>query len=174
VILDTIQLLDSRILKSADSLRTPLLDTAFLGLTWLGSLWVLIPVAVLFAVHRQHKQSRRDAWLGPAALATTCLVIYPLKELVSRPRPDLHQALISLPLDSSFPSAHAAQAVALAIALGWRAPLPVRITLGATVIVVALSRPYLQVHFPSDVLAGLFIGVICAFVAGRLLRDSVR
>jgi len=172
--LDAIQLLDGRMLKAADSLRTPFLDTTFLGLTWLGSLWVLIPVAVLCAVRNRHKQSRQHTWLGPAALATTCLVIYPLKELVSRPRPDLHQALVSLPLDSSFPSAHAAQAAALAVALGWRAPWPVRIALGAGVLAVACSRPYLQVHYPSDVLAGVLIGVVCALTAGRLLRDSSR
>lgn len=172
--LDAIQLLDGRILKAADSLRTPFLDTAFLGLTWLGSLWVLVPVAVLCAVRNRHKQSRRSTWLGPAALATTCLVIYPLKELVARPRPDLHQALVSLPLDASFPSAHAAQAATLAMALGWRAPWPVRIALGAGVLAVACSRPYLQVHYPSDVLAGVLIGVVCALIAVRLLRDSSR
>ena len=172
--LDAIQLLDSRMLKAADSLRTPFLDTTFLGLTWLGSLWVLIPVAVLCAVRKRHKQSTRHAWLGPAALATTCLVIYPFKELIARPRPDLHQALVSLPLDSSFPSAHAAQAATLAVTLGWRAPWPVRIALGAGVFAVACSRPYLQVHYPSDVLAGVLIGVVCALTAGRLLRDSSR
>lgn len=172
--LDAIEVLDSRILKAVDSLRTPFLDTAFLGLTWLGSLWVLIPVALLCAVRNQHKQPRRLNWLGPAALVTTCLVIYPLKELVARPRPDLHQALVSLPLDSSFPSAHAAQAATLAMALSWRAPWPVRLAFGAGVLAVACSRPYLQVHYPSDVLAGVLIGVICALGAGRLLRDSSR
>ena len=172
--LEAIQFMDNRMLKAADSLRTPFLDMAFLGLTWLGSLWVLIPVAVLYAVRNRHKQSGRQTWLGPAALATTCLVIYPLKELLARPRPDLHQALVSLPLDSSFPSAHAAQAAALAVAFGWRAPWPVRIALGAGVLAVACSRPYLQVHYPSDVLAGVVIGAASAVFAARLLRESVR
>jgi len=126
------------------------------------------------AVRNRHQQSKLLTWLGPAALVTTCLVIYPLKELVSRPRPDVYEALVSLPLDSSFPSAHAAQAATLAVALGWRAPWPVRIALGSCVIVVACSRQYLQVHYPSDVLAGILIGIICALGAGRLLRDLSR
>jgi membrane-associated phospholipid phosphatase len=176
MILDAIQSLDIRVLKEADSLRAPLLDTTFRGLTWLGSLWILIPVAVSFSIVRQHKHSRLVAWLGPIALAATSLVVYALKELVSRPRPDLHQNLITLPIDSSFPSAHAAQAAALAIALGWRSPWQVRTALGATVIVVAFSRSYLQVHYPSDVVAGIIIGAGCALLAGRLLQiqDSGR
>ncbi|MFZ4539857.1 phosphatase PAP2 family protein [Propionivibrio sp.] len=126
------------------------------------------------SIRSQARQSRPVAWLGPISLAATALVVYALKELISRPRPDLHQALIALPLDSSFPSAHAAQATALAIALGWRAAWPARTALGATVIVVASSRPYLQVHFPSDVLAGIIIGAGCALLTGRLLRNSSR
>ncbi len=174
MIADLIGAFDRRGLALADSLRSPWLDTAFHALTWLGSLWLLVPLAVGLSLRHRERAFSPFAWFGPMALAATCLVVYPLKELVSRPRPDVYQALVPIPLDASFPSAHAAQAAALAIALGWRAAWPVRAALGVAVIAVAGSRPYLQVHYPSDVLAGVAIGTTCALLVRRLLQERER
>ena len=174
MIVDLIVSFDRRGLALADSLRGPWLDTALHALTWLGSLWLLVPVAVGWAMRRRERAFPPLAWFGPMALAATCLVVYPLKELVSRPRPSLFQALVPMPPDASFPSAHAAQVAALAIALGWRAAWPVRAALGVAVIAVAGSRPYLQVHYPSDVLAGVAIGTACALLMRRLLQEYGR
>jgi decaprenylphosphoryl-5-phosphoribose phosphatase len=78
-----------------------------------------------------------------------------IKQLVRRPRPDLGPELP--PLSStisplSYPSAHAATSFAGAGALG--PSLPLYVAAGA----MAATRPYLGVHYPSDVLAGAALG----------------
>jgi membrane-associated phospholipid phosphatase len=64
----------------------------------------------------------------------------------------------------SFPSGHAATAAALAAALGVGAPA-LRLPLAAGVVVVMVSRVYLEWHFPSDVLAGATLGAIAGILA---------
>jgi undecaprenyl-diphosphatase len=93
------------------------------------------------------------ALLGATALAQAA------KVLVARPRPDLFPALVAMPADASFPSAHAMQATAFALAWLLRpgarpGPLAAAVAV-LLVLAVAGSRVYLQVHFPTDVLFGM-------------------
>jgi undecaprenyl-diphosphatase len=77
-----------------------------------------------------------------------------------------------MPEDWSFPSAHAAQATAFALA--WllrpgRSPGRIEVSvLAAVVALVAVSRPYLQVHFPSDVIAGVLLAAVWVVLLRRL------
>jgi membrane-associated phospholipid phosphatase len=104
-------------------------------------------------------------WLGIAALArnrrafavvlAALLANTAIKQVVRRPRPDLGPELPPLgPTVSSlsYPSAHAATSFAAAGALGGSAPLY------AAAGAMALTRPYLGVHYPSDVVAGALLG----------------
>jgi membrane-associated phospholipid phosphatase len=78
-----------------------------------------------------------------------------VKQVVRRPRPDLGPDLAPLtPTISSlsYPSAHAATSFAAAGALGRSVPLY------AAAGAMALTRPYLGVHYPSDVIAGALLG----------------
>lgn len=108
-----------------------------------------------------------------AVLATTMIldvlvVNVALKPLVARPRPheinQLIQLVIAPPLDYSFPSGHTAMAFAAAAALrpmGRKVYLP----LLAFAILTAVSRLYLMVHYPSDVLVGALVGTLCGWLA---------
>jgi membrane-associated phospholipid phosphatase len=104
-------------------------------------------------------------WLGVSALArnrravrvvlTALIANTAVKQAVRRPRPDLGSDLA--PLAStisalSYPSAHASTSFAAAGALGGSLPLY------AAAAAMALTRPYLGVHYPSDVLAGAALG----------------
>jgi undecaprenyl-diphosphatase len=103
-----------------------------------------------------------------------------LKILVNRPRPDVAWRLIAFPPDASFPSGHALNAMAdllmVALTLSRRlAHQAVRYTLiGSAVglaLLIGLSRPYLGVHYPSDVLGGWTAGLAFALLAyGMELR----
>jgi decaprenylphosphoryl-5-phosphoribose phosphatase len=108
-----------------------------------GVLWFALAVLT--------RDRRTARVVGVALLANTAI-----KQLVRRPRPDLGPDLA--PLAStisslSYPSAHAATSFAAAGALGGSA------TLYAAAGAMALTRPYLGVHYPSDVLAGVALGV---------------
>ena len=105
-----------------------------------------------FALAILTRDRRAARVVGVALLANTAI-----KQLVRRPRPDLGPELA--PLAStvsslSYPSAHAATSFGAAGALALPS-LPLYVAAGA----MALTRPYLGVHYPSDVVAGAALGV---------------
>lgn len=105
---------------------------------------------------------RRRAWLrGVRVVAGAYGLNYAVKIVVRRRRPDLEGFDPLTPTVSrlSFPSAHATTSFAAARAFGRLAPAG---ALYAAAIAFALSRPYLGVHYPSDVLAGAVLGTAIA------------
>jgi undecaprenyl-diphosphatase len=96
-----------------------------------------------------------------------------LKGWIGRPRPSLVDPhvhpLIAVPHDSSMPSGHALTAFACAAVLAPFAPR-LRPWLFAYAGLVALSRPYLGVHYPSDVIAGALIGLALGLLLNAALR----
>ena len=144
-----------------DNLSCGLLDVLMPKLTLLGSggaIWLLAAGGMLCT-----KRYRRQGVILLAGLAAGVLVgNVCLKNLIARPRPcwldDSVTLLISTPTDYSFPSGHTLSSVIGATVLtktnrkfGW-----VAIPLAA---VIAFSRLYLFVHYPSDILAGAALGV---------------
>ena len=109
-------------------------------------------------------RSRRAAWArGVRIVARSYAVNYAVKLAVRRPRPELAQLPPLTPTVSrlSFPSAHATTSFAAARA--YRDLLPQGV-LYAAALAFALSRPYLGVHYPADVLAGALLGTAVAEV----------
>lgn len=111
--------------------------------------------------------------LAGAALLAASLASGALKDAVGRLRPPLAHdsltALVTLPADSSFPSGHATSAFAAAgvvAALHPRLRAPVL----ALAALIGLSRVYLGVHYPTDVVAGAALGLGIAAVAVALGR----
>jgi membrane-associated phospholipid phosphatase len=107
-------------------------------------------------------EARRERWLaaaatGPAAIGVNFLV----KVATSRKRPliEEHPPLARAPTKLSFPSAHATSSVAGATALSRVEPRlrPAVLTLAAA---ICVGRPYLGMHYPSDVLAGAALGAL--------------
>jgi undecaprenyl-diphosphatase len=145
-------------LEWAATWRSEVLDSLVQGGTWLGSLWLLLPAAVGLAGYLYFTGRRREGGFALLALLTTALLSHVTKLWLARPRPDLFDAVVAMPADWSYPSAHAMQAAAFALALllvaghGLRRWWP---ALALVVTLVGFSRIYLQVHYPTDVLAGL-------------------
>lgn len=107
----------------------------------------------------------REAWAICALLGPVAIVLnYAVKLVVRRPRPVLEglPPLGGAPSSLSFPSAHATSSFAVATAMTRVDPL------GALAFVLAftlaLGRPYLGMHYPSDVLAGTLLGVVLGLI----------
>jgi membrane-associated phospholipid phosphatase len=142
--------------------RSPWLDALFVPASWLGSIAVLLPAAFALWLWRRHRAAAHVALFPLLAVGGAWLFVHSAKLLVARPRPDLFAPLVAMPQDLSFPSAHTAQAGAFAIAVvlisSRQRARGVIAAASLLVATVALSRLYLQVHYPSDVLAGLIVG----------------
>jgi membrane-associated phospholipid phosphatase len=122
--------------------------------------WVLLGIALALL-----DSSRREEWLICAALGPIAIGLnYGIKLLVRRPRPVLEglPPLGGAPSSLSFPSAHAFSSFAVATAMFRVDPA----TAGAFVVAFALSlgRPYLGMHYPSDVLAGALLGIVLGLI----------
>jgi membrane-associated phospholipid phosphatase len=110
-------------------------------------------------------ENRRAAWLrAGATVAVSFVANQAVKLAIRRPRPDLPDLppLIPTMSNRSYPSAHATTCGAATVALGRLLPTA---ALPAAALVMALTRPYLGVHYPSDTLAGFVLGVAVAELA---------
>ncbi len=119
-------------------------------------IWLAIGVAG-WATDRR----RADGWRrATATVAATYALNTGLKLVIRRPRPELPglPALTGTPTRFSFPSAHASTSFAGARAYA-RMGLPAPVLYGLAV-GMSLSRLYLGVHYPSDVLAGAVLGAV--------------
>ena len=152
-------------------LRCDFLDAVMPVITTLGNggvIWIVCAV-VLLLIPKTRKIGVVLA-VSLAIEALCCNVI--LKPLAARIRPfDMNtavQLLISPPTDFSFPSGHTGAAFAAASALFF---CKNRLWIAALVlaILIAFSRLYLYVHYPTDVLAGAFLGILSGWLGYTLV-----
>jgi len=161
---------DERALHALVRRRRPLLDRALRTATHLGDAVVTVGITmVLLAGLWPGLQlaGRRAAF----ALAGSHLVVQLLKRTVTRARPRMPagiRALVQPPDRFSFPSGHAASSLSVALALAGAAGGPLGALLVAAAIVVGLSRCYLGVHYPGDVLAGWLLALLGTLAAAAL------
>lgn len=121
-----------------------------------GAIWLAIG-GVLALID----SGNREAWVICAALGPVAIGLnYVVKLIVRRPRPVLEglPPLGGVPSSLSFPSAHATSSFAVATAMTRVEPLGALAFLLAAAL--ALGRPYLGMHYPSDVLLGAVLGVL--------------
>jgi undecaprenyl-diphosphatase len=159
--------------------RSAGLTTAARVLTWAGSAFVLVPLALACCLVLVRAGLRRQAFAVAVSLAGAMLISDVVKLLVSRPRPPVeHLQAVS---GASFPSVHATQASAfwfslvLALQAAGLAPPISRVAAGLAltlVLAVALSRVYLGVHYPADVIAGVLLGTGWAAFVARSMREG--
>jgi undecaprenyl-diphosphatase len=169
---------DTALFSAINGAHTPWLDAVMVWASWLGyfpGVWFIGAVALLSV-----PRVRAAAWRMCLAVALThAMTSGVIKPLVARERPYRAGVLAARtvetdpPITASFPSGHAATAVAGALA-GARVLPGAGWVLWPLASVMAYSRVYVGVHYPSDIAAGALIGLACAFlVLGGRHRSSL-
>lgn len=154
-------------------IRQDWMEGLWKGITMLGdSGWFWIALSFLLMV------PRRTRWIGITSLAAivigALITNVTLKNLVARTRPyevvEGLALLIEKQSDYSFPSGHTCASFAAA-GVYWRMlPKKCSIPLLVLAAMIAFSRLYVGVHYPTDVLAGLLIGLLAAWTAWHMQK----
>lgn len=153
-----------------DNFRSAWLDVLMPLITSLGNagaIWIVLALCML--ISKKYRKAGIAVCYALVLDVIICNVI--LKPMVARIRPyDINtaiQLLIHRPTDFSFPSGHTAASFSAVSALYFSRQ---RIWIPSLIlaVLIAFSRLYLYVHYPSDVLAGILLGCIFGFVGCRL------
>lgn len=142
-----------------------------------GLIWIVIGIILLVP-----RKTRQWGVTLLVTLGVTWIICeFGVKEIVARPRPFMldpgYELIIAPPSGFSFPSGHTLASFLAAtvltrapIARGWKAATWVMAVL------IAFSRLYLFVHFPTDVLAGAIIGVLAGllgvYISNRVAKSD--
>lgn len=158
------------ILDALQTLRCPVLDALavfFDSAGAHGEIWIAF-TAILLAFQRTRKAG------AAMALALGLYMIFGhfiLKPLFARPRPcDIRPEMLILvarPSGWSFPSGHTASAFAAAFAL-WMQNRKLGVPALVLAAFIGFTRLYLYVHFPTDVLGGILLGLAAGWLGSKM------
>lgn len=157
---------DFSVLDAIASHHIPFLDRFFSTVTHFadcGILWIILSIILLFFP----KSRKLGLCIALALILDLFICNICLKPLIHRIRPyELRTValLITAPADPSFPSGHSAASFAAVTPLILRKS---KLAIPSVIIalLISFSRLYLYLHFPTDVLAGIMIGIICGILA---------
>lgn len=159
-----------------EHLRVPVLDGVMTFITHLGdtgAIWIALAL-VLLAIPRTRKAG---VVCAAALVLNLVLTNIALKNIIQRIRPyDVMESLkilVEAEHDFSFPSGHTACSFAGAWAM--RRTLDKKFWIPAMVlaVLISLSRLYVGVHYPTDIIGGVIVGTFAAEAAYRLIRKYV-
>lgn len=150
-----------------ENLRTDWLNPILIAITSLGNaglFWIVLTIALLIL-----KRTRRVGILCVMALLGSVLINnLILKNVIARIRPyeviEGLKIIVKAPMDTSFPSGHSAASFAAGVVLLRNLPKKAGIPLFVLAWLIALSRLYVGVHYPTDVAAGILSGTMIAIV----------
>jgi len=156
--------------------RNPGLTKIMIFITNFGAqyMMVIFVLAVIFLIWRKHK---RDALSLVIILVMGVIINLSLKQVIQRPRPVISPLIAES--SYSFPSGHAMNSSVFYLAMSFyvyhltkRKKLSLLVTMGsiALIILIGLSRIYLGVHYPSDIVAGYVVGawwLVTAILIGK-------
>ena len=164
------------ILYAIQSIRTPFLDKVMAFLSTLGNAGVLwIVIGVVLCVSKKYR--RGGMQMLSAELLSFIVGNLIIKNMVDRLRPcqidETVSLIVKIPFDSSFPSGHTLNGITAAVTLMF---IDKRMGIPAIVlaVLIAFSRMYNFMHFPTDVLAGAVLGVVSAVFVNFLFKRAVR
>jgi undecaprenyl-diphosphatase len=176
--------LDRTMLIGIARWRTPTMTGAMVDVTALGSPTIVASFAVIVFASLVAMRDRRGAVQVAIASAGAWLLTVVTKGIIERQRPTIVAHLVEIS-GTSYPSGHSLSAAALYLTFALVAVGHMRAATSRVVVIVSaltlvsmvgFSRVYLGVHYPSDVIAGVALGIawalILAAVIGALVMRS--
>ena len=165
---------EAELLQALQNIRTPFLDVLMKGATMLGEHGIVsILLGIILIIIAKTRRTGIEVLLSVALAYIVANLI--IKNAVARVRPyDAYAFLIpavTKPHDFSFPSGHTVNAFAAAVAvfLNHKKVGIIALILAA---LVAFSRLYVGVHYPTDVLVGMAIGIVFAVLVHYLIYPA--
>ncbi len=162
---------DDPLLWHAHAMTGPALDRFFIFMSAIGYQWGVVPVDIALTLGLLIARRWREATFAGVSFAGSALLNMATKQFFQRDRPTLWES-IAPEHTFSFPSGHAMGSATLAmvvVLLCWHTRwrwLAVALA-GSFALLVGISRIYLGVHYPSDILGGFAAGI--AWVSGVYL-----
>lgn len=156
-----------------EHIRCDFLNTFFIFITTLGNgglIWIGLVLFLIFM-----KKTRKQGIIAAVSLALTCVINNLLiKNIFDRIRPyevvEGLEILIEKQKDFSFPSGHTAVAFGTAVVFFMLFPRKYGIPVLILAILMGISRVYVGVHYPTDVICGMMIGTAVAIVVVQSAR----
>ena len=150
------------VLYVQNRVRTPLLTLWMKSITKLGDAGMIWIIFIILTIINPDK--RVISYIMIVSLALTAVISNLILKLVfKRERPFLKnpeiKELIEKPKDCSFPSGHTASSFAIAMVIWYCFSTFLGIGAMMLACLIGLSRLYVGVHYPSDILAGMMIGM---------------
>ena len=158
-------------------IRNDFLTPFFVFITKLGDvgmIWIVLTLILMC-----NKKTRKTCVISAVALLLSllfCNVL--LKNLVQRVRPyeviDTLTILVERQKDFSFPSGHTSASFAAGIVFFRNLPKKFGVPAVILACLISFSRLYIGVHYPTDVICSIVLGVVLAFLAEQLYRKILR
>lgn len=160
-----------------ENVRNPIINKFFIFITKLGDagfIWIILSFILLCK-----KKTRKLGVMCLTALVCSFFVNnLILKNVIERKRPFEHNpeliSVIEKPKDYSFPSGHTASSFSVGLLLYRHLKKQYGIVAMVLAVLITISRLYLGVHYPSDILCGMISGIFMAFFGERIVDKRVR
>ncbi|MBE5662915.1 phosphatase PAP2 family protein [Staphylococcus sp. SS60] len=171
--------IDNEVYEFIYSSESFITTSIMLGATKVGEVWAMLCISLLLVAYLMLKRHKIEALFFALTMALSGVLNPVLKNIFDRERPTLLR-LIDI-TGFSFPSGHAMGSTAyfgsgiyILNRLGHGNSKGILIGLCAVMILlISISRVYLGVHYPTDIIAGMIGGVFCIILSTLLLRNKL-
>ncbi|SUK99317.1 type 2 phosphatidic acid phosphatase family protein [Staphylococcus aureus] len=171
--------IDNEVYEFIYSSESFITTSIMLGATKVGEVWAMLCISLLLVAYLMLKRHKIEALFFALTMALSGILNPALKNIFDRERPTLLR-LIDI-TGFSFPSGHAMGPTAY---FGSSIYLLNRLNQGnskgiliglcaAMILLISISRVYLGVHYPTDIIAGIIGGVFCIILSTLLLRNKL-
>ncbi|UOB19612.1 phosphatase PAP2 family protein [Macrococcus armenti] len=171
--------IDNEVYEFIYSSESFITTSIMLGYTTIGEVWSMILLSLLIVCYLMLKRMKIDALFFALSMILSGILNPLLKNIFDRERPTLLR-LIDI-TGFSFPSGHAMGSCAffgsLAILISKNTSCsfkPYFIGLCVfTILMISISRVYLGVHYPTDIIAGIIGGIVCVLLSQLILNKVI-